>query len=77
MAAGNSLRLMVEKWLPPDPARGYRVTEFKNRRTRHECFVCVETPRAQGPVALYFFRLQDGTWSIFPPSRERPAVRAI
>nr|WP_085489247.1 hypothetical protein [Paraburkholderia susongensis] len=77
MAGGQkSLRVMVEDWLAPDPAKGVRVTEFRNRRSQHECYVCVETLRAAGPVALFFFRHQDGAWRIFPPARERPAMQA-
>ncbi|REG50990.1 hypothetical protein B0G80_7467 [Paraburkholderia sp. BL6669N2] len=74
-SANNSLRLMVEQWLAPDPAQAVRVIEFRNRRSRHECYVCVETLRDSGPVTLYFFRHQDGAWRIFPPDRERPAMR--
>lgn len=76
-SAKNSLREMVEHWLAPDPANGVRVTQFRNRRSKHECYVCVETLTAAGPLALFFFRHQDGAWRIFPPSRERPAMRAI
>ncbi|OYD60513.1 UNVERIFIED_ORG: hypothetical protein BDU10_9886 [Burkholderia sp. CF145] len=75
-SAKSSLREMVEHWLAPDPATGVRVTEFRNRRSRHECYVCVETLGATGPVALFFFRHQDGAWRIFPPNRQRPAMRA-
>ncbi|MFM0133274.1 hypothetical protein PQR09_36250 [Paraburkholderia sediminicola] len=73
--AKNSLREIVEHWLAPDPADGLRVTEFRNRRSNQGCYVCVETLTATGPVALFFFRHQDGAWRIFPPSRERPAMR--
>lgn len=73
----NSLRETVEHWLAPNLASKLRVTEFRNRRSRHECYVCVEALTAAGPVALFFFRHQDGVWRIFPPSRERPAMRAI
>ncbi|MCX4176140.1 hypothetical protein PQR70_25270 [Paraburkholderia madseniana] len=71
----RSLRVMVEHWLAPDPAKGVRVTEFRNRRSRRECYVCVETMRAAGPIALFFFRHQDGAWRLFPPGPERPAMR--
>jgi hypothetical protein len=74
--ANNSLREIVEHWLAPDPANGLRVTEFRNRRSKRECYVCVETLTAAGPVAMFFFRHQDSAWRIFPPSRERPAMRA-
>lgn len=74
--AKNSLREMVEHWLTPNLADELRVTEFRNRRAKRECYVCVETLTAAGPVALFFFRHQDGVWRIFPPSRERLAMRA-
>ena len=73
----DSLRAMVEHWLAPDPASGLRVTRFRNRRSKHECYVRVETLTAAGPVALFFFRHRDGVWRIFPPSVERPAMRVI
>jgi hypothetical protein len=74
-SAYHSLRLIVERWLAPDPARGVRVIEFRNRRSPRECYVCVETFRRSGTVALFFFRHQDGAWRIFPPDRERPSIR--
>jgi hypothetical protein len=73
--AKSSLREIVEHWLAPDPADELRVTEFRNRRSNQGCYVCVETLTATGPVALFFFRHQDGAWRIFPPSRERPTMR--
>ncbi|RQR30188.1 MULTISPECIES: hypothetical protein [unclassified Burkholderia] len=72
----HSLRAMVEDWLAPDPASGIRITAFRNRRSDRECYVRVETLKAEGPVALFFFRHRDGAWRIFPPARERPAMRA-
>ncbi|PMS36876.1 hypothetical protein C0Z20_12090 [Trinickia symbiotica] len=78
MASGqNSLRLMVEHWLAPDPAMGVRVTKFINRRSKRECYVCVETLRTDGPVAIFFFRHQDGAWHVFPPAPERLAMLAV
>jgi hypothetical protein len=76
-SAKNSLREIVGHWLTPDPGSQLRVTQFRNRRSKNECYVRIETLTAAGPVALYFFRHQDGVWRIFPPSRERPAMRAI
>ena len=72
----QSLRMMVEHWLPPGPENRLRVTAFKHQRSKHECYVCVEVSRATGPVALFFFRHRDGTWRVFPPRPERPAMRA-
>jgi hypothetical protein len=71
----HSLRLIVERWLAPDPTRGVRVIEFRNRRSRRECYVCVETFRTSGSVALFFYRHQDGEWRVTPPDRERLSMR--
>ena len=72
-SAGKSLRAMVEHWLAPDSHRRVHVTKFRNRRSTHECYVCVETLRVGEPAAMYFFRHRNGMWSIFPPGRERPS----
>lgn len=76
-SGGKSLRSMVEHWLGAAPSERVRVTEFRNRRSKRECYVCVETFKGKRPVAMFFFRHQDGTWRIYPPGRERPALRAI
>jgi hypothetical protein len=60
--AKSSLRETVEHWLAPRPDRGLRVTEFKNRRSEHQCYVCVETLTATGPVALFFLALLKIVW---------------
>ncbi len=74
-SADKSLRHMIEHWLGPAHDDQVRVTRFRNRRSTRECYVRVETSNAAGPVAMFFFRHQDGTWRIFPPSQERPAMR--
>jgi hypothetical protein len=72
---GASLRLMVEHWLAPDPGMQVRVIEFRNKRSKHQCYVCVETLKPTGRLSLFFFRHPDGAWSIFPLGLERPAMR--
>ena len=72
-SAGRSLRRMVEHWLAPDLTKGLRVSQF--RRSKSECYVCVEAISAGGPVAMFFFRHCDGTWCIFPPRPETPTMR--
>jgi hypothetical protein len=74
-STGKSLRQMVEHWLAPAPGEGVQVTAFRNRRSMQQCYVCVETSRAARPAAMFFFRHRDGNWCIFPPNRERPAMR--
>jgi hypothetical protein len=71
----ESLRKMVERWLAPDPGMQVRVTEFRNSRSKSQCYVRVETLRPAGPVSMFFFRHQDGTWCIFPPGPQRLTMR--
>nr|WP_240975341.1 hypothetical protein [Paraburkholderia aromaticivorans] len=73
--SGKSLRQMVSYWLAPAAAMRVRVTEFRHGRSTRECYVRVETMRPEGPVALLFFHHPDGSWGVFPPARERPAMR--
>ncbi|SAK96171.1 hypothetical protein AWB79_07309 [Caballeronia hypogeia] len=73
--AEMSLRQVVEHWLGTYLPQQIRVVEFRNRRATHECYVRVRTMRSAGPVTLAFFRHEDGAWRVFPPSRERPAMR--
>ncbi|ACC76404.1 hypothetical protein VOI32_39640 [Paraburkholderia caribensis] len=73
--AERSLRAMVEHWLAPDPSGRVRVKRFSHRRTAQARYVCVETVRTGQLVEMFFFRHGDGTWHVFPPPRERPAMR--
>lgn len=70
----KSLRLTVARWLALDPAAPVRVTKFRNKRSIHECYVYVETFKAGQPIGMFFYRHQDGTWRIYPPTRKRPAM---
>ena len=78
MAAGQkSLRAMVEHWFPPSCSKDVRVTVFKNRPSKHECYVCVATFRDGGLLEMFFFRHKDRTWRVYPPNGERLALRVV
>jgi hypothetical protein len=70
----SSLRLLVEKWLGPNPAMAVRVTQFGRMSSNQRRFVCVEELRPTGKLAIYFFRHDDGVWCVFPPTVKRPAM---
>lgn len=74
-SGGKSLRWMVEQWLAAGCSKDVRVTAFRSRPSKHECYVCVEAFTGGGRVAMFFFRHRDGSWRIYPPSRERLALR--
>jgi hypothetical protein len=70
----RSLRFMVEKWLVLASAIAVRVTRGTCVRPHQMRYVCVEASVSTGTFAIYFFRRGDGTWCVFPPDAERPAM---
>lgn len=70
----RSLRLLVEKWFGSTPAMPVRVTQFGRMPSNRRRYVCVEVSRPAGALAIYFFLHDDGTWRVFPPEIERPAM---
>lgn len=67
----QSLRWQVEKWLAPAPATPIHVTRFGHPgRSVRRC-VCVETSSPAGVRTLFFFRHDDGSWCVFPPTADR------
>jgi hypothetical protein len=67
----KSLRRQVEKWLAPAPATPVHVTEFGRTRCSGTRYVRVETSSPVGARALFFFRHDDGSWYVFPPTADR------
>jgi hypothetical protein len=79
----RSLRWQVEKWLAPAPATPVHVTRFRGTVRGGHRYVCVETSLPTGVRTLFFFRHDDGSWCVFPPTVnwwkstvERPLVQA-
>jgi hypothetical protein len=70
----RSLRSMIEKWLVLAPALSVRVTRGIRARSNQKPYVCVEALLSTGAFALYLFRQGDGTWDVFPPDTDRPAM---
>ena len=70
----RSLRFTVEKWLVMVSARAVRVTRGRCVGPTQTRYVCIEASGSTGTVAIYFFRRGDGTWCVFPPEVERPAM---
>jgi hypothetical protein len=72
----KSLRWIVQKWLAPSPASPVRVALFIHARGRGNRYVRIEAIRPDGPMGIFFFRHDDGTWCVFPPERPRLSVPA-
>ena len=68
------LRSLIEKWLAPTPTMSVRLIEFGRTGSNRGRYVCVEASRLSGPLSIFFFRHDDGTWRVFPPDTERAAM---
>ena len=68
----RSLRCVVEKWFgrgSGEPLHVSRVLHVQRDRSRNRsrCIrVCL--PRPAHSVTIFFFRHDDGTWSVIPPT---------
>jgi hypothetical protein len=65
---------MVEKWLVMAPSVSCRVIRGSRARSNQRRYVCVEALQSADTFAIYLFRQGDGTWDVFPPVVERPAM---
>ncbi|MFM0071608.1 hypothetical protein PQQ86_10575 [Paraburkholderia sediminicola] len=72
----TSLRRLVERWFGPDSAMRARVTFFSHSRASRWRYVCVASRRASGDLSIFFFRHEDGSWSVLPPETKRPTMSA-
>ncbi len=69
---GQSLRWLVHKWFGSAPASGIRVTRTIPVKSNPFRGVCVETIQSDRDLVIFFFRHDDGSWSVLPPSARRP-----
>lgn len=76
MTGEKSLRLLVEKWLPPTVASSVRVIRLGRTGSDRSRYVRIEALRPDGPAALFFFQHDDGAWRVFPPATGRLTIRA-
>jgi hypothetical protein len=71
-STAKSLHVMIDHWLAPDPGAAVRVKRLGGANRR--CAVYVEVRRHNEPVAMHFFRHDNGNWCIFPPDAARPTM---
>ncbi|TFE37584.1 hypothetical protein E2553_39870 [Paraburkholderia dipogonis] len=72
--AGRPLRAMVQHWLAPNAASGFKVSHFG--RACGDRYVCIVAHNGRWPLAMYFYRHRDRAWYIFPQGPARPAMRS-
>jgi hypothetical protein len=73
----NSLRLMIEKWLPSTIETRLKVTRFTRVRPNRRRCVRVEALRPDGAVAIFFFQHDDGRWHVFPQETRLPTLLSL
>ncbi|MDS0859652.1 hypothetical protein NUV25_18260 [Burkholderia pseudomultivorans] len=62
------LRQLVDKWLViTPPVRGH-VIEFGRITRKGWRFVRIGATRSDALFSIVFFRHDDGSWNVFPPS---------
>jgi hypothetical protein len=74
--AEHSLHVAVDKWLAPSAAHPARVVRLCRSSVTGSRYVCIEAWHPNGPIALVFFKHDDGTWNVFPPALRRPSMSA-
>lgn len=69
-----SLRSLVRKWLGPEADTCVRITDFSHTRHKPWRYVRVTAMHPSGTLAFVFFRHEDGTWGMYPPSDRGPTL---
>lgn len=72
----SSLHRLVDKWLGPTPAAPARVVRMRREGATPARYVCVEVQRPSGRLSVFFFRHEDGSWCVFPPTHSRLSMSA-
>lgn len=68
-ATKSSLRGLRDKLLATAGTLPVRVLTLHGSPDGQTCRVCVEIRHPDGPMLLFFFRHDDGTWHVFPPAK--------
>lgn len=69
-----TLRFHVEKWFGPAALSSLEVRRVRPPRLGRIQCVRVTSTRSEKPLAVFFFRHQDGRWSVSPPDVRRPTI---
>jgi hypothetical protein len=72
----KSLRSLVGKWFGPSAMVTVRVFEFSRTPADGRRYVRLGAVRPEGELTIVFFRHDDGSWNVFPPRTNMPAMRA-
>lgn len=68
------LRELVEKWFAPTRSTPAHVVHTGRHAVSHARYVLLEGLISSGPLTVVFFRHASGSWDVFPPAPETPAM---
>lgn len=72
----KSLRWLIDKWMAPTLATPVRVTRYGRPNASSGRCVLVQSSGAARSLSIFFFRHEDGSWSVSPPVSKRPMMHA-
>jgi hypothetical protein len=67
-----SLRAVIDKWVGRTATNPIRVIRHGDARSRR--YVHVLLSGSQTAHMIFFFRHDNGSWNVFPPETQRPAM---
>ncbi|WP_233853614.1 hypothetical protein [Paraburkholderia sp. HD33-4] len=70
------LRALVEKWLAPTHATPAHVVRTGRMAITRARYVRLEGAISSRPLTIVFFRHGNGSWGVFPPDQQVPAMSA-
>jgi hypothetical protein len=73
-APQRSLRTVIVKWLGTGTSADFRITRLgRSEESRWRC-VRLDIDCSSRLFSVTFFRHDDGSWHVFPPTGKRPVI---
>ena len=71
----RSLRSLVNKWGGYAPGSTLRLTRSRGFQSTAARSICLAATAQDRTVMIFFFRHEDGSWSVVPPTTKQPTLR--
>ncbi|VVE58001.1 hypothetical protein PTE30175_05165 [Pandoraea terrae] len=70
----RSLRSVVEKWFGRDSHSSLHLSRVMHSQLGRNHCLRVDLPHSGNFITVFFFRHDDGGWSVFPPATKRGSL---
>jgi hypothetical protein len=67
-----SLRAVIDKWVGRTATNPIKIVRHGDARSGR--YVLVSLSRSATMQTIFFFRHDNGSWNVFPPETQRPAM---